>query len=106
MTRDAHDGGDSPKKATKGPKSGLKKEMYGILTILLLGTRRVRIRARGSRTRNRTYGTYRHNILISFTYIPVPTPTICHFTTFSTGRYGTSRYPTVLVRYGTVDTYF
>ncbi len=26
MTRDAHDGGDSPKKMTKGPKSGLKKE--------------------------------------------------------------------------------
>ena len=26
MTRDAHDGGDSPKKTTKGPKSGLKKE--------------------------------------------------------------------------------
>jgi hypothetical protein len=45
MTRDAHDGEDSPKKATKGPKSGLKKENHGILTILLLGTRRVRIRA-------------------------------------------------------------
>jgi len=45
MTRDAHDGGDSPKKTTKGPKSGLKKENHGILTILLLGTRRVRIRA-------------------------------------------------------------
>jgi len=26
MTRDAHDGWDSPKKTTKGPKSGLKKE--------------------------------------------------------------------------------
>ena len=26
MTRDAHDGGDSPRKTTKGPKSGLKKE--------------------------------------------------------------------------------
>jgi hypothetical protein len=24
MTRDAHDGGDSPRKTTKGPKSGLK----------------------------------------------------------------------------------
>jgi hypothetical protein len=45
MTRDAHDGWDSPKKTTKGPKSGLKKENHGILTILLLGTRRVRIRA-------------------------------------------------------------
>ena len=46
MTRDAHDGGDSPRKTTTGPKSGLKiKICIKFKQFGSSGSRRVRIRA-------------------------------------------------------------
>jgi hypothetical protein len=46
MTCNAHDGGDSPRKTTTGPKSGLKIKIYlKIKVFASSGSHRVRIRA-------------------------------------------------------------
>ena len=46
MTRDAHDGGDSPRKTTKGPKSGFKdKNCIKFKQFGSSGSSRIRIRA-------------------------------------------------------------